>query len=281
MRHPATLFILVVLSGSGACSCADSDVIANVGEAKLRASDLELHRRHASARRRPADASAALATLVDRELLAEAAREAKLPEQEEIAAALRAAEREVLAKAYLERALDEALREDALRKRYEEQRASLTKRTVHVRHLVVRAPRNAADDPSGDMAAQARAMKLYARARSGEDFAELAREASDDEVSARRGGDLGEIEEAQINARFFEAAAKLKAGELSEPLRTPFGFHLIQAVSDPGERTPSFDEVRGTLAAEARREAEDTLMRALKDRISVRVRADLSVEEKR
>ena len=75
----------------------------------------------------------------------------------------------------------------------------------------------------------------------------------------------------RVSAVFFEAAAKLKAGERSRPVRTTFGFHLLEAVADPGERVPSFVAARGALAAEARAEAERALSEELERDIPVRL----------
>jgi peptidyl-prolyl cis-trans isomerase D len=70
---------------------------------------------------------------------------------------------------------------------------------------------------------------LRARAVAGEDFADLARELSQDPGSAQRGGDLGFFGRGQMVPEFEQAAFALAANELSQPVLSPFGWHLIKA----------------------------------------------------
>jgi peptidyl-prolyl cis-trans isomerase SurA len=98
--------------------------------------------------------------------------------------------------------------------------------------------------------AQARAELLALRARieHGEDFAALARARSDDTVSANRGGDLNWINPGQTVPPFEHAMNALKPGEISEPVRSPFGLHLIQVLE---RRTQDVTSERAQAAARA------------------------------
>lgn len=70
----------------------------------------------------------------------------------------------------------------------------------------------------------------------GEDFAELAREYSDDPGSAQYGGELGFVERGQFVPEFEATALKMQPGELSQPIESDFGFHLIQLTERRGNR---------------------------------------------
>ena len=70
----------------------------------------------------------------------------------------------------------------------------------------------------------------------GEDFGELAREYSDDPGSAQYGGELGFVERGQFVPEFEAAALKMQPGELSQPIESDFGFHLIQLIERRGNR---------------------------------------------
>jgi parvulin-like peptidyl-prolyl isomerase len=81
-----------------------------------------------------------------------------------------------------------------------------------------------------DDAAWRRALELLARARSGEDFAELAREHSEDVVTAPRGGQLAIFERTASATLLKRAAFDLAVGEVADPLESPFGLHIVKRV---------------------------------------------------
>ncbi len=257
---PASALALMLLA-----ACDNPNLLAKVGKTEVLRADLE---DFAGARARLAVDDKSLDSLVDRELLAEGARRQGIASEPKVRARLAALEREVLAQAMLEHAAAEAAGNEALRKRYADSRDKLSRKRVHVRQLVVRFAEASGDDAR--VAAQAKINALYSRVLAGEDFAAVAREGSEDPITAARGGDLGSLLEGQVDATFFAEAAALKNGETSKPFRSPFGFHLIKAIEDPALLTPSFEESRGKLAAEIRLEQEQALIQSL--RASIRVK---------
>ena len=70
----------------------------------------------------------------------------------------------------------------------------------------------------------------------GEDFGKLAREFSDDPGSGAKGGELGFVERGQFVPEFEAAALKMQPGEMSQPVESPFGYHLIQLIERRGNR---------------------------------------------
>ena len=90
--------------------------------------------------------------------------------------------------------------------------------------------------PADTAAALARARALVQELRGGADFAEVARRESADSASARQGGALGEFHRGQMVPEFEQAAFSLPVGEVSQPVRSPFGYHLIQVQERTGER---------------------------------------------
>lgn len=92
------------------------------------------------------------------------------------------------------------------------------------RHILVRAK------GEDDAAAKAKIETLRARIEGGADFAELAAEASDDKSSAARGGDLGWFTQDQFGPEFGAQVAALQDGQVSQPFRTPAGWHIVQRV---------------------------------------------------
>jgi foldase protein PrsA len=75
---------------------------------------------------------------------------------------------------------------------------------------------------------QSEAILVLDRLRKGESFANLAREISIDRGSAKKGGDLGLFGRGVMVKAFEEAAFRLKKGEISQPVKTEFGYHIIK-----------------------------------------------------
>ena len=101
-------------------------------------------------------------------------------------------------------------------------------------------------------AARERAMMAAERIRAGEDFAAVAAEMSDDPGSAAQGGDLGFFGKGMMVPEFDNAVFTLARGELSEPVRSPFGYHLIEVIDiETGDVTP-LEEVRTEIIASLR-----------------------------
>lgn len=86
--------------------------------------------------------------------------------------------------------------------------------------------------------------KIMAELKKGADFEELAKNRSDDESSRKNGGDLDFIYKGVFDASFDEAAGKLKPGEISEKVKTRFGFHILQLIETKPSETAPFDEMK-------------------------------------
>ena len=122
---------------------------------------------------------------------------------------------------------------------------------VHARHILILAPQDA--DTATDEAAKTQIDDIAARIKGGEDFAEVAKGVSQD-GSAKDGGDLGWFERGRMVPEFEEAAFALKVGEVSEPVRSAFGWHLImledRAEADSTPLAEVEDDVRKSLAVD-------------------------------
>ena len=140
----------------------------------------------------------------------------------------------------------------ALRKYFDEHAVDYTK--VKARHILIRfkgspvAVRPGQQDLS-DEEALAKANALQAKIKAGADFADVAREDSDDASSGANGGDVGLFGHGQMVPSFEEVAFRLKIGEVSEPVKSPFGYHVIQVQE---RQVKSFEELRPELEAKVR-----------------------------
>lgn len=107
---------------------------------------------------------------------------------------------------------------------------------VRVSHILIAVPQGASEEQR--KAAQAKAAEIAARARSGASFAALAKQHSND-ASRERGGDLGFVVRGQAQKPFEEAAFALQPGEVSDPVETIYGFHVIKAAEKrPAQKVP-------------------------------------------
>ncbi|MDB2440391.1 peptidylprolyl isomerase [Luminiphilus sp.] len=118
-----------------------------------------------------------------------------------------------------------------------------------VRHILL-----TPNEVLGDEAAQMLILSLKERIEGGEDFAELAKEYSDDIGSAQEGGELGWTNPGQMVAEFEAAMANAEVGVITEPVRSEFGWHILEVT---GRRTEDFSEqVRRNQVASYLREAK-------------------------
>jgi peptidyl-prolyl cis-trans isomerase C len=134
--------------------------------------------------------------------------------------------------------------EDDARKYYDEHKQEWD--TVKARHILVRVQGSAVPLRTGakelsDAEALAKAQEIRKRLVAGEDFATLAKAESDDASSGANGGDLGTFSHGQMVPAFDAAAYALKPGEISEPVKTQFGYHIIKVES---RQTKTFEEAR-------------------------------------
>jgi foldase protein PrsA len=125
---------------------------------------------------------------------------------------------------------------------------------------------------------EAKAKEIKARLDKGEDFATLAKENSEDTGSAEKGGDLGYFGPGKMVAEFEEAAYKLQVGQISEPVKSQFGYHIIK-LTDKKPLEP-FDKVKGKLKEElVEKKVNDqtTVNKIVDEELK---KADIKVEDK-
>ena len=97
---------------------------------------------------------------------------------------------------------------------------------VRARHILILSDAKAS--PEDQAKAKARIEDAAKRLKNGEDFAKVAKDVSEDPGSAQNGGELGWFAHGQMVPEFDKAAYELKDGQVSEPVKTDFGWHLIQ-----------------------------------------------------
>ncbi len=188
---------------------------------------------------------------INQRLLMGAGSEAGLADDEEVKAQIAALERRLIAETYLDRALSDAITDDAIEAKYEEFiKTNEPEPQVHARHILLESEEDA--------------KAIIAELDDGADFVELAKEKSTG-PSGPNGGDLGFFNRADMVAPFAEAAFAMEPGTYSsEPVQTQFGWHVIKVEEKKEGTQPSLDEVRQQLVAEISRDAFNALVEDLR-----------------
>jgi len=158
--------------------------------------------------------------------------------------------------AYLRMSLDDVARdfeasEKEVRAAYDDNIERYRVEQRHARHILLPVPAQATDEEARKLAEQAAA--VAAEARAGADFAELARKYSQDAGTRDKGGDLGFVARGATDPAFERALFGLAPGEISDPVRSTFGYHVIQLVEVRKVLDKDFASVRKDIEREVRR----------------------------
>ncbi len=177
-----------------------------------------------------------------------------------------------LSQEYLDKVVtaDVTVPEEDLKKYYQEHEKDFQlPEQVKVRHILIASSKEAT--PEEREKARTKAEEILQRLIKGEDFSKLAREFSEDPISAPKGGELAAITIGKTNSKEFEKAAfALKTGQLSDIVTTSYGFHIIKMDERREKRTATFSEVRdyiyNKLKAElAQKKIQDFVKQAMQD----------------
>jgi peptidyl-prolyl cis-trans isomerase D len=122
----------------------------------------------------------------------------------------------------------------------------------HAHHILIALPAGA--DAKADAAALAKAQDVVAQLKGGKDFGELSKKYSADPGSATRGGDLGWADKATYVASFADALFSMQPGQISDPVKTQYGYHVIRLDEIRPAHVRSFDEAHAQIESEYRRD---------------------------
>jgi len=160
-------------------------------------------------------------------------------------------------------AKDVTINEDELKAYYDENKDKYKEHEqVKARHILV-----SGEDDAKDISKQL---------TKGADFAELAKEKSEDPGSKDKGGDLGYFGKGMMDPEFEKVAFSLKVGETSGPVKSAFGYHIIRVEDRKPERIPAFDEVRDDVLKQVTREKSKpmtSVIMELKDAAQIKINA--------
>jgi peptidyl-prolyl cis-trans isomerase D len=153
--------------------------------------------------------------------------------------------------------------DEEVRERYERDRDQYVQaETRQARHILV-----SVDDPAQDAARAAVAQDLYQQIQGGADFAALAREHSADTASAEQGGDLGWATRDTYVQAFGDKLFTMNPGEVSEPVKTEFGYHIIKLEGVRPASGRSLEDMRAEIGQQLRNEKSIASFNREQDRL--------------
>jgi peptidyl-prolyl cis-trans isomerase C len=227
---------------------AQSDaVVAKVDGVEIHESDLTMAEEDMGqqAQQLPPDAKREqlVAYLADVIIAAKAAEAKKVGDQKEFKSRMAFIRNKLLMETLLQDVGKAALTPEATKKVYEDAAKQMGgQQEVHARHILV---------PTED-----EAKAVLAELKKGTDFAELAKQKSKDPGAAAEGGDLGYFTKDQMVPEFADVAFKLDKGQVSDPVKTQFGWHIIKVEDKRTKPVPEYDKVKDQIEAFVQRKAQ-------------------------
>ncbi|MBN8964053.1 MAG: peptidylprolyl isomerase [Rhizobiales bacterium] len=243
----AALVLLLPGAPAGAQTAPSDPVVAKVNGVDVHESDLAMAEEDMgqNAQTMTADAKRdyLLQYLSDVILAARAAETKKVADQKEFKSRLAFLRNKLLMETLLQQEGKAAVTPAAMKTVYDEAAKQMgQEQEVRARHILV---------PTED-----EAKAILVELKKGTDFAELAKQKSKDPGAAAEGGDLGYFTKAQMVPEFAEVAFKLDKGQVSDPVKTQFGWHIIKVEDKRTKPVPSFDEVKDQVSSYVERKAQ-------------------------
>jgi peptidyl-prolyl cis-trans isomerase C len=194
--------------------------------------------------------------VVDLKIGARAAEAAKIAENKDFARRLAYFRDKLLLDEWLTAEARKAVTEENARKLFDETvKGMQPEEEVRARHILVES--------------EDEAKKIAARIKGGEDFAKVAGEVSKDPGSGKEGGDLGYFTKERMVPEFANAAFAMKPGEVSAPVKSQFGWHVIKVEDKRAKPLPQFAEVRGEIENYLERKAQQDLILSLRAKAKI------------
>jgi peptidyl-prolyl cis-trans isomerase C len=238
----------------------DDPVIAKVDGVEIRQSDLTMAEEDMGqqAQALPPDArrEQLVQYLADVILAAKAGESKNIADRKEFKNRINFIRNKLLMETLLQDVGKAAVTPEALKKVYDEASKQMGgEQEVRARHILV---------PTED-----EAKAILVEIKKGTDFAELAKQKSKDPGAAAEGGDLGYFSKDQMVPEFAEAAFKMDKGQVSDPIKTQFGWHIIKVEDKRTKPVPEFDKVKDQIEAYVQRKAQAEYIGKLRETAKV------------
>lgn len=269
----AALTLLIAPAALGQAPAQDKDpLLAKVNGVEIHQSDLAVAEEEAG-QIPPMSPSAKQDYLVqflaDMILVSKDAENKKLGDGAEFKRKLEFARKKLLMEGVLQATAKTALTDAAMKAVYDDAIKQMSaEQEVHARHILIRA---AAGDEKASKDAEDKIKAVIVRLKKGEDFVKVAGEVTEDPSGKANGGDLGYFGKDQMVPEFAETAFKLDKGQISAPVKTQFGWHVIKVEDKRNKQPPKFEDVKPQIEQFVARKAQAELV--------TKLRADAKIEK--
>ncbi len=188
--------------------------------------------------------------MVVEELFVQEAEKTGVSKDKDFQAALDKARRQLLTQRYLQRTVQPKVNDASVRAFFDKNKTRYSQDEVKASHVLLKT--------------EAEAKEVYTKAKAGEDFEVLAKKYSKDPSVAQNMGDLGFFTRSRMVPQFADAAFSMKPGEISQPVKSPFGFHVIKVVEKKAGKAVKYDEVKEQVRGDLQNESINELIASLK-----------------
>jgi peptidyl-prolyl cis-trans isomerase C len=274
-----TAALALLLAAAGPLLAQDKDpLLAKVNGTEIHQSDLAIAEEEAG--QIPPMSPAAkqdylVQFMADMILVSKAAEAKKMADGADFKRRVAFARNKLLMEQLLQSVGKQALTDAAMHKVYDDAVKQMgQEQEVHARHILIRA---AAGDEKASKEAESKIKAIIVRLKKGGDFAKLASELSEDPSGKANGGDLGYFTKEQMVPEFSDTAFKLDKGQISEPVKTQFGWHVIKVEDKRLKPLPKFEEVKPQIEQYVTRKAQAELVTSL--RASAKIEKMYKTEE--
>ncbi|AXK82044.1 peptidylprolyl isomerase [Pseudolabrys taiwanensis] len=263
--------LALLFASAGPLAAQDKDpLVAKVNGVEIHESDLAAVEEEAG-QLPPMSADAKkdylVTLLTDMILVSKEAEAKKLGDTPAFKAKLEFARKKLLMEQLLASAGNEAMTDAAMKKVYDDAIKQMgTEQEVHARHILIRA---AAGDDKASKEAEDKIKAIIVRLKKGEDFAKVAGETTEDPSGKSSGGDLGYFSKEQMVPEFAEVAFKLDKGQISDPVKTQFGWHVIKVEDKRTKAPPKFEDVKPQIEQYVQRKAQADLVTSLRAKAKI------------
>ena len=263
---------LLLLVAAGPVAAQDKDpLLATVNGTEIHQSDLAVAEEEAG-QLPPMSPDAKKDYLVqfmaDMILVSKAAEAKKMGDTPDFKRKIAFSRNKLLMETLLQSVGKEALTDDAMHKVYDEAVKQMGQEMeVHARHILIRA---APGDEKASKEAEDKIKAVIVRLKKGEDFEKVAKEVTEDPSGKANGGDLGYFSKEQMVPEFSDTAFKLEKGQISGPVKTQFGWHVIKVEDKRVKPQPKFEEVKPQI--------EQYVVRKAQAELVTKLRADAKIE---